>query len=145
LTSKVLRVARNIRVRAIISAVKTANRNLIATLSNTQNREDKVQAVLPNRRRKISALLRSRVVNSRGIGVAFARLSGFSILLLVLLALGCGVPSVVSPGSPSETAPGEGKFEMAGPNKAAMIVRVKIKWTGALRLRARYGRDLHLC
>jgi hypothetical protein len=82
------------------------------------------------------------VVNSRGIGVAFARLSGFSILLLVLLALGCGVPSVVSPGSPSETAPGEVKFEMAGPNKAAMIVRVKIKWTGALRLRARYGRDL---
>ncbi len=83
-----------------------------------------------NRRRKISVLLRSRVVSSSGTGVALARLSGFSILLLVLLALGCGVPSVVSPGSPSETAPGEVKFAMAGPNKAAIIVRVKINGQG---------------
>lgn len=83
-----------------------------------------------NRRQRISALRRSRVVNSRGNGVAFLRLFGFSILLLVLLALGCGVPSVVSPGAPSETAPGEVKFDMAGPNKAAIIVRVKINGQG---------------
>lgn len=58
------------------------------------------------------------------------RLFGFSILLLGLLALGCGVPSAISPGSPSETAPGEVRFEMAGPNKAAIIVDVKINGQG---------------
>ncbi|HEX5885038.1 MAG TPA: retropepsin-like aspartic protease [Pyrinomonadaceae bacterium] len=58
------------------------------------------------------------------------RLFGFSILLLVLLALGCGVPSAISPGSPSETAPGEVSFQLAGPNEAAMIVRVKINGQG---------------
>jgi predicted aspartyl protease len=46
------------------------------------------------------------------------------------LALGCGVPSAVSPGSPSETVPGEVKFKLAGPNEAAMIVPVKINGKG---------------
>lgn len=58
------------------------------------------------------------------------RIRGFSILLLGLLALGCNVPSAVSPGSPSETAPGEVNFKLAGPNDAALIVPVKINGTG---------------
>lgn len=40
------------------------------------------------------------------------------------------MPGAVSPGSPSETAPGEVKFEMAGPNQAAIIVPVKINGQG---------------
>jgi hypothetical protein len=51
----------------------------------------------------------------------------FSILLVGLVALGCGVPSAVSPGSPSATAPGEVGFKMAGPNEAAIIVRVVLE------------------
>ena len=64
------------------------------------------------------------------IGVVCVRLFGFSILLLTLLALGCGMPSGVSPGSPSETAPGEVSFKLAGANEAAMIVSVKINGKG---------------
>ncbi|HKY30751.1 MAG TPA: retropepsin-like aspartic protease [Pyrinomonadaceae bacterium] len=55
---------------------------------------------------------------------------GFSILLLALLSLGCRVPSAVSPGTPSDTAPGEVRFELAGPNGAAIIVPVKINGKG---------------
>lgn len=58
------------------------------------------------------------------------RLFGFSILLLGLLALGCSLPSAVSPGAPSETAPGEVSFKLAGPNEAALIVSVKINGNG---------------
>ena len=54
----------------------------------------------------------------------------FFILLLSLLVLGCGVPSAVSPGTPSETAPGEVSFKLAGPNEAALIVPVKINGKG---------------
>ena len=82
------------------------------------------------RGQQISDPPRPHVVISRRIGVGVVQLFGFSILLLGLLALGCGVPSAVSPGSPSETAPGEVRFEMAGPNKAAIIVRVKINGQG---------------
>ena len=58
------------------------------------------------------------------------RLLGPTILLLSLLALGCGLQRAVSPGSPSETAPGEVRFELAGPNDAALIVPVKINGKG---------------
>lgn len=54
----------------------------------------------------------------------------FFILLLSLLALGCGLQSTVSPGSPSETVPGEVSFKLAGPNEAALIVPVKINGKG---------------
>ena len=54
----------------------------------------------------------------------------FFILLLSLLALGCGLQSTISPGSPSETAPGEVSFKLAGPNEAALIVPVKINGKG---------------
>lgn len=54
----------------------------------------------------------------------------FFILLLSLLALGCGLPNTVSPSSPSKTAPGEVSFELAGPNEAALIVPVKINGKG---------------
>lgn len=54
----------------------------------------------------------------------------FFILVFCLLALGCGFPSTVSPGSPSETAPGEVSFKLAGPNEAALIVPVKINGKG---------------
>jgi predicted aspartyl protease len=54
----------------------------------------------------------------------------FVFLLLGLLALGCSLPSAVSPGSPSETAPGEVSFTLAGPNEAALIVSVKINGKG---------------
>jgi predicted aspartyl protease len=83
-----------------------------------------------NRSQKFSDLLRSHVTVSRAIGVAFVRLFGFSILLLGLLVVGCGVPTAVSPGSPSETSPGEVSFEMAGPNEAVLIVSVKINGKG---------------
>jgi hypothetical protein len=43
------------------------------------------------------------------------------------VALGCGVPSAVSPGSPSATDPGEVGFKMAGPNEAAIIVGVVLE------------------
>lgn len=56
--------------------------------------------------------------------------SCFSTLLLGLLALGCNMPNAVSPGSPSETAPGEVNFKLAGPNKAAIIIPVKINGKG---------------
>lgn len=52
------------------------------------------------------------------------------ILLLSLLASGCGLQNAVSPGSPSQTAPGEVTFELAGPNEAAMVVPVKINGKG---------------
>lgn len=58
------------------------------------------------------------------------RCLGFSILWLSLLASGCGLQNAVSPGLPSETAPGEVRFELAGPNKAAIIVPVKINGKG---------------
>ena|SRR5688572_22792315 len=58
------------------------------------------------------------------------RLPGLSILLTGLLALGCSLPSAVSPGAPSETAPGEVRFKLAGPNEAALIVPVKINGQG---------------
>jgi predicted aspartyl protease len=58
------------------------------------------------------------------------RLFVFFILLLGLLALGCSLPSAVSPGAPSETAPGEVSFKLAGPNEAALIVSVKINGSG---------------
>ena len=64
------------------------------------------------------------------IGIVRVRLFGFSILLLVVMALGCSLPSAVSPGSPSETAPGEVSFKLAGPNEAALIVPVKINGNG---------------
>lgn len=51
-------------------------------------------------------------------------------LVLGLLTLGCGLQSGVSPGSPSETAPGEVSFELAGPNEAALVVDVKINGKG---------------
>jgi predicted aspartyl protease len=54
----------------------------------------------------------------------------FFILVLSLLALGCGLQNMVSPGSPSETAPGEVSFKLAGPNEAALIVPVKINGKG---------------
>jgi predicted aspartyl protease len=54
----------------------------------------------------------------------------FLILLLSLPALGCGLQSTLSPGSPSETAPGEVNFKLAGPNEAALIVPVKINGRG---------------
>ncbi len=66
---------------------------------------------------------------SRRTVVGFVRL-GFFILLLGLPALGCGVPSAVSPGAPSETAPGDVSFELAGPNEAALVVKVKINGQG---------------
>lgn len=52
------------------------------------------------------------------------------ILLLSLLAPGCGLQSGLSPGSPSDTAPGEVSFELKGPNEAALIVPVKINGKG---------------
>jgi predicted aspartyl protease len=58
------------------------------------------------------------------------RLFGFSILLLGLLALGCALPSAVSPGSPTDTSRGEVRFKLAGPNEAALIVSVKINGQG---------------
>lgn len=79
---------------------------------------------------KLSDLLRSHVVVSWAVGVVCVRLFSFSILLLSLLALGCRVPSAVSPGSPSETAPGEVSFKLAGANEAALIVPVKINGKG---------------
>jgi predicted aspartyl protease len=66
----------------------------------------------------------------RQIGLLCVRLFGFSILLLALLTLGCGVPSAVSPGSPSEVTPGEVSFKLAGANEAALIVPVKINGKG---------------
>ncbi len=54
----------------------------------------------------------------------------FLILQLSLKALGCGLQSTLSPGSPSETAPGEVNFKLAGPNEAALIVPVKINGRG---------------
>ena len=98
----------NIRVRIIIFAVKTANRNSIGTLSSTRDKKDKVRVGPVNK------IMRSC----------------FSILLLGLLALGCNMPNAVSPGSPSETAPGEVSFQLAGPNKAAIVVPVKINGNG---------------
>ena len=56
--------------------------------------------------------------------------SGFAILLVALLSLGCRVPSALSPGTPSNTTPGEVGFKLAGPNEAAMIVPVKINGKG---------------
>lgn len=82
-----------------------------------------------NRTNQISDPPRSRVFISRRIVAGVMRV-GFSILLLGLLALGCGVPSAVSPGAPSETAPGEVSFKLAGPNEAALIVDVKINGQG---------------
>ncbi len=58
------------------------------------------------------------------------RLSVFFILLLSLLTAGCGLQSTGSPGSPSETTPGEVSFKLAGPNEAALIVPVKINGQG---------------
>lgn len=58
------------------------------------------------------------------------RLCVFFILLVGLPALGCSLPSAVSPGAPSETAPGEVNFKLAGPNEAALIVQVKINGKG---------------
>ena len=55
---------------------------------------------------------------------------GFFILVFCLLAFGCGLQNTVSPGSPSETAPGEVSFKLAGPNEAALIVPVKINGKG---------------
>ena len=52
------------------------------------------------------------------------------VLVVSLLAFGCGLQSAVSPGSPSETAPGEVGFKLAGPNEAALIVSVKINGKG---------------
>jgi predicted aspartyl protease len=52
------------------------------------------------------------------------------ILLLSLPAFGCGLQNAVSPGSPSQTAPGEVRFKLAGPNEAAMVVPVKINGKG---------------
>lgn len=52
------------------------------------------------------------------------------ILLVSLLAVGCGLQSTLSPGAPSETAPGEVNFKLAGPNEAALIVPVKINGKG---------------
>ena len=100
--------SRNIRVRTITFAVKTANRNSIGTLSSTRDKKDKVRVERAN---KITRFC-------------------FSILLLGLLALGCNIPSAVSPGAPSETAPGEITFDLAGPNEAAMIVPVRINGKG---------------
>lgn len=54
----------------------------------------------------------------------------FFILLLSLPALGCGLQSALSPGAPSETAPGEVNFKLAGPNEAALVVPVKINGKG---------------
>jgi predicted aspartyl protease len=59
-----------------------------------------------------------------------ARLNGLTVLLLCLLSLSCSVPSVVSPGSPSQTTPGDVSFELAGPNGAAIVVPVKINGQG---------------
>jgi len=106
--SEVLLVSHNIRVRIITSAVKTANRNSIGTLSSTRDKKDKVRV---------------------GPGSKITR-SCFSILLLGLSALGCNMPSAVSPGSPSDAAPGEVSFQLAGPNKAAILVPVKINGKG---------------
>ena len=58
------------------------------------------------------------------------RLFCASVLLFCLLSPGCVVPSGVSPGSPSETAPGEVGFELAGPNEAAIVVPVKVNGQG---------------
>lgn len=122
-----LRVARNIRVRATIFAVKTANRNSIGTLSSTRDRKDKVQVGPANRKRQISGSSHSHVITSRRIRVGVVCLF---VLVSGLLALGCRMPGAASPGSPSETAPGEVRFEMAGPNQAAIIVPVKINGQG---------------
>lgn len=100
--------SRSIRVRTITFVVKTANRNSIGTLSSTRDKKDKVRVGPAN---KITRFC-------------------FSILLLGLLALGCNIPSAVSPGAPSETAPGEITFDLAGPNEAAMIVPVRINGKG---------------
>lgn len=54
----------------------------------------------------------------------------FCILLFVLLTLGCRGSAGLSPGTPSETAPGEVGFTLAGPNEAALIVPVKINGSG---------------
>ncbi len=82
-----------------------------------------------NCRQKLSDPRCSHGVISRAVEVR-VRLFSFSILLLSLLALGCRVPSAVSPGSPSETAPGEVSFKLAGANEAALIVPVKINGKG---------------
>jgi predicted aspartyl protease len=58
------------------------------------------------------------------------RTLAFFIMALSPLALGCGLQNTVSPGSPSETAPGEVSFKLAGPNEAALIVPVKINGKG---------------
>lgn len=58
------------------------------------------------------------------------RVLTFFVLLLSLLAAGCGLQGTVSPGSPSEAVPGEVSFKLAGPNEAALIVPVKINGKG---------------
>jgi len=76
-------------------------------------------------RREVVAEKQSEVVNPMAV-----RVLGPTILLLSLLALGCGLQSAVSPGSPTQTAPGEVRFKLAGPNDAALIVPVKINGNG---------------
>ena len=56
--------------------------------------------------------------------------SVYCILLFALLSFGCRAPSGISPGTPSETAPGEVRFTLAGPNEAALVVPVKINGNG---------------
>lgn len=58
-------------------------------------------------------------MKTRALMVAALALVGFS---------GCTLPSEV--GQPSETSPGEVRFEMAAPNDAAIIVPVKINGKG---------------
>jgi predicted aspartyl protease len=45
-----------------------------------------------------------------------------------VLSVGCGLPGDI--GTPSQTQPGEVRFELAGPNEAALIVPVKINGQG---------------
>jgi predicted aspartyl protease len=96
----------------------------MGTLSSTRSRKDKVPVEPNNGKQQVSDLPRSR-----RSGVVRARLFGFAILLLGL-ALGCSLPSAISPGAPSETAPGEVSFELKGPNEAALIVSAKINGKG---------------
>jgi len=57
------------------------------------------------------------------------RLARFVVLAALVSALvGCTIPNQV--GQPSETSPGEIRFEMAPPNDAAIIVPVKINGKG---------------